>query len=482
MRSMAPHVRTGDPVMSKYKAAAVSHPLAVLIVVLVSYLMTVLNGSIVITALPNIRDDFGFTHASLSWVQNVYTLAFGGLLLLGARVGDILGRRRVYIAGMALFTMASFAIGFAPSASLLLCARIVQGIGAAVLVPTTLALLTTSFPEGPERTRALAYYGAAAGIGTSVGLVLGGIFAGWVSWRVGFFLNVPIGIVLMMIAARYLLETARCASRFDIAGSVYSTLGMSALVYGIVRSATFGWRDAETVAIFVAGIILLGLLVFNERSVRQPIMPLRLFAHRERAAAHAARIFYMGGMMGFWFFITLYLKDVFGFAPFEIGLAFLPMTIANFAGAMAVPWLTRRFGNARLLSGSVAVTTVGMAWLGSLSAATAYMTGIALPMVLIGFGQGGTLSPLTVSGMTEISVDDAGAASGLINAIHQLGGSLGLGILVAVFAAAGIDVHGGQAMFVQRVSTTLQASTAMIGLSFIIVLAIRRQSSPRSCR
>src|SRR3954451_14645227 len=218
-----------------------------LAIVLASYLMIVLDVSIVITALPRIHESLGFSDTGLSWVQNAYTLAFGGLLLLGARAGDLLGRRRVFVAGIALFTAASLAAGLAQSATWMLAARAVQGVGAAVAAPSTLALLTTSFREGHERTRALALYSAVAGAGGSAGLVLGGMLTDWVSWRWGLFINVPVGLTLLYLAARHLPETERPTGRVDLAGAATSTLGMTALVYGFVRAAADGWGERGTV-------------------------------------------------------------------------------------------------------------------------------------------------------------------------------------------------------------------------------------------
>jgi EmrB/QacA subfamily drug resistance transporter len=445
---------------------------AVLVIILLSYLMIVLDISIVITALPQMHTALGFSATSLSWVQNAYTLAFGGLLLLGARAGDILGRRRMFVAGLALFTAASLAIGLAPSAAWLLVARVVQGVGAAVLAPSTLALLTASFPEGRERTRAVAYYGAVAGVGASLGLVLGGVLTSWISWRVGFFINVPIGIAMMLAAPRFLPETERRSGRFDLVGALSSTLGMTALVYGIVRSADAGWSDPLTVAGLGAGALLLTLFVLNEWRAEQPIMPLRLLASRERAGAYAGRLLYLGAMMGFWFFITQFLQVVYGYSPLEAGVAFLPMTVANFAVALATPRLTRRFGNPRLLATGVAVTLIGMAWLSRLSADTGYLTGVALPMVLIGIGQGAALGPFTAEGIAGVSAEDAGAASGLVNVAQQLGGSLGLGVLVAVFAAAGSATLDARDLLADRVSTALTAGAVMLALALAVVVAL----------
>lgn len=444
----------------------------VLAIILASYLMIVLDISIVITGLPKIQDAFGFSATGLSWVHSAYTLAFGSLLLLGARAGDILGRRRMYLAGLAVFTVASLAIGLAPSAAWLIGARALQGVGAAILAPSTLALLSTSFPEGRERTRALAYYAASAGVGASVGLVIGGILADWLSWRVGFFLNVPIGIAMLLAAPRFLAESERRSGQLDLVGAMTSTLGMIGLVYGIVRSATAGWSDPLTVAVLASGILLLGLFVLVERRAAQPIVPLHLFASRERAGAYAARILVLGALVGFWFFTTQFLQGVSGYSALEAGVAFLPATLPTFAAAIAVPRLTERFGNARLLAVSLTAALIGIAWFSRVTPDTPYLTGIALPMVLIGIGQGGAFGPLTASGMAGVESEDAGAASGLVNVAHQFGGSLGLGILVTVFAAAGAGALDDRALLAHRISAALMVSTAMLALALVVVMAL----------
>jgi EmrB/QacA subfamily drug resistance transporter len=443
---------------------------AVLAIVLTSYLMIVLDISIVITALPKIRDGLGFSVTGLSWVQNAYTLAFGGLLLLGARAGDLLGRRAMFITGLALFTAASAAIGLAASPAWLVSARAVQGVGAAILAPSTLSLLTSNFPEGPQRTRALGYYGATAGIAASVGLVLGGILADLLSWRVGFFLNLPIGLALMWAARKYIDETPRRPGDLDLAGAVSSTLGMVALVYGLVHAAGEGWADPYTAGPLAAGIVLLALFVWNESRARQPIMPLHLFASRARNGAYAGRLLFLGGMIGFWFYSTQFLQEVLGMRPLQAGMAFLPATLVNFAVALAVPRLTKRFGNARLLAAGLFISAVGMAWLGQVTAETVYLTGVALPMLLVGAGQGATLSPLTVAGVAGVAAEDAGAASGLVNVTHQLGGSLGLSMLVVVFAAAGHSSVSARDYMAHRVAAALTAGAVLLAFALVVVL------------
>ena len=405
-------------------------------------------------------------------MQNAYTLAFGGLLLLSARAGDILGRRRLFVVGLMLFTAASFAIGVAPSAAFLICARALQGVGAAILAPSSLALLATNFREGPERTRAVAYYAATAGVGASIGLVLGGVLADWLSWRVGFFINVPIGVALVLATKRCIAETERHTGAFDLAGALSSTVGMTSLVYGIVRSASDGWTDGITVATLATGGILLALFVVIESRAKQPVMPLRLFVSRERSAAYAARLLFLGAMVGFWFFTTQFLQGVLGYPPAAAGLAFLPTTLPNFAAAIATPMLTKRIGNGRVLATGLTLALIGMAWLSRVSADTDYLSGVALPMILIGIGQGLSLGPLTVAGVAGVEAKDAGAASGLVNVAHQLGGSLGFGVLVVVFTAAGGgEPHVGTGL-AHQVASAFAGGTAMMALALVLVVTL----------
>ncbi|MGY4858773.1 MFS transporter [Cryobacterium sp. AP23] len=444
-----------------------AHTGAILAIILVSYFMIILDNSIVFTGLARIRDDLGFTTAGLSWVQNAYTLVFGGLLLLGARAGDVFGRRRMFIIGLSIFALASLAIGAAQSAEWMLVARAVQGVGSAILAPATLSLLTASFAEGHARTRAVAAYGSVAGIGASVGLVLGGVLADLTSWRVGFLINVPIGALMIIAALRFIPASTRQSGRFDVLGAITSTLGMTALVYGIVRSAEEGWADPVTLAAVAAGVVLLALFVLVESRAAQPIMPLRLFRNRQRSGANGARMLFLGAMMGYFFFITQYMQGVLGFSPLQAGLGFLPMTVVNFAVALGIPRLTRRFGNSALLVTGIGITFVGMLWLGRVGVDSDYLTAVALPMVLIGFGQGLAFAPMTAAGVAGIEPRDAGAGSGLVNVAHQLGGSLGLAVLVAV--SAGVTGGGdGTAAVAQEASAALTTGALLLALSLIV--------------
>ena len=442
---------------------------AILVIILVSYVMIVLDTSVVLTGLPSIQRELSFSDAGLAWVQSAYTLTFGGLLLLAARAGDILGRRRMLIAGLALFTLASLAIGAAQSPLWLIAARAIQGLGAAILAPSTLALLQTTFAEGRERTRAVSYYSAVAGIAASVGLVLGGVLAEWLSWRVGFLINLPIGAAMIWAARRYIVDSPRGKGEFDLPGALSSTIGMCALVYGFIRSASAGWGDTLTLSALACAMLLLAAFIAIERNAQQAIMPLRLFADRQRCAAYAARALFLGAMIGFFFFSTQFLQVILHYPPALTGLAFLPMTLVNFAVAMLVPRLTHRYGNARLLAVGLTVCLIGMAWLSRVSADVAYLTAVALPMMLIGAGQGMVLSPLTVAGIGGVAPQDAGAASGVVNVAHQLGNSLGLAVLIAVAAFGSGDLNGA-ALLSHRVTAALTAGCGMLVLALLLVL------------
>ncbi len=468
-------VKTAPSPVSRPPLAKAPHTAAILGIILATYLMIVLDISVVIAALPNIQTSLDFSPTSLSWVQSAYTLSFGGLLLLGARAGDILGRRRMLVIGIALFTLASLAGGLAPSAEWLLAARVVQGVGAAIAAPSTLALLTTTFREGRERTRAIAYYSAVASGGGSVGLVLGGVLTDWLSWRWGLFINVPIGIAIILLAPRFLPETSRHSGRFDLTGALTSTFGMTALVYGFVRAASDGWTDGFTLASFAAGVLLLAAFVVNESRAEQPITPLHLFANRQRTGAYVARMLVTGGMFSAFFFMTQYLQEVDGYSALQAGLSFLPMTIVMFAMSRVVPSLVLRFGSTPVLISGLAIALAGIAWLSRLSGGTPYFPHIALPLAILGLGMGIAYAPLTTAGIAGVAARDAGAASGLVNVSQQLGGSLGLGILITVFAAAdrgGLSPRDGLA---HAVSMALTGSAVLLALALAVAVALLRR-------
>jgi EmrB/QacA subfamily drug resistance transporter len=412
------------------------HPGLVLTLILAAQLMVVLDVTIVNIALPDIKSALDFSPAGLSWVLNAYTLAFGGLLLLGARAGDILGRRRTFLAGIGLFTLASLIGGFAESSGQLLAARAVQGIGGALATPSALALLMTMFPQGRERTRAVGLYTAVSIGGSAVGLIAGGMLTQWVSWRWVLFVNVPIGIVVFALARLVLPETPRTTGRFDLTGALTSTLGMTALVYGFVHAATSGWSDTATLASFAIGVILLVGFVLTELRAPSPITPLRLFADRNRSTSYVARLLMVAGMMGMFFFLTQFLQEVLGYSALKTGFAFLPLTAVLFvASALSARVLVERFPSRTLITGGIALSTVGLLWLTQLSETSTYGSVLG-PLLVFGIGNGIAFVPLTTAALDGVEPADAGAASGLVNVMQQVGGSLGLAVLVTVFGSA----------------------------------------------
>lgn len=460
------HTDTADDV------TAGRHTTAILAIILVSYFMILLDNSIIFTALPTIHAAMHYSTTGLAWVQDAYTLVFGGLLLLGSRAGDLLGRRRVFVFGLAAFALASFLVGVSPTGWWLIGARGLQGIGAAVVAPSSLSLLTASFPHGKSRAKAVALYGATAGIGASLGLVIGGALADWVSWRAGFFLNVPIGIAMIVLAPRYLPETARRRGRFDLVGAISATFGVGAVVFAIIHSSESGWTSLLTIGALVAGLALLVVLVVAERRAAQPIMPLRLFNSQSRVGAYLARFLYLGAMIGFFYFGTQYLQGVLGFSAFEAGVAFFPMTIINFAVALAIPRLTARYGQAIPLAAGVALTLIGMAWLSQVTTSSSYWGAVALPMLLIGAGQGLAFAPLTSAGIAGVDAEDAGAASGMVNTFHQLGMALGLGVLITASAHAGRRLSSAPAVLSAQVDTAMAAGCVLLVLCLITALAL----------
>ena len=458
---------------------------AILAIICISYFMVILDNSIIFTGLPRIESAMGFSPTGLTWVQDAYTLVFGGLLLLGARAGDIVGRRRMFVVGLVLFGAASFLVGVAPFAWWLIAARAIQGIGAAILAPSSLALLTASFAEGHERAKAVAAYSAVAGIGASAGLVIGGVLADWVSWRAGFFLNVPIGVVMLLAARRYLTaEAPRQRGRFDVLGALSATLGMTAIVFAVIESTTAGWGSPFVIGALIIGAALLVGLVLNEARAPQPIMPLRLFASRERTGAYLVRLLYLGAMIGFFFFTTQYLQDVLGFTPLQAGLAFLPMTAVNFAVAVVVNRVVDRIGRNGTLIAGVAATLAGMIWLSRVGLDSGYWGAVAVPMVLIGAGQGLAFAPMTSAGLSGVVGGDAGASSGVINTFHQLGSALGLSVVTA-FGTAAVSSSAPRTALVERVSGALTGSSGLLLLGFVLVLvliAARHPGRPTTAR
>jgi EmrB/QacA subfamily drug resistance transporter len=401
-----------------------------LTIMLGAQLMIILDATVVNIALPHIQNGLHFSSTNLSWVMNGYTLTFGGLLLLGGRAGDILGRRRMFIAGLTIFTLASLAGGLATTAGMLLAARAIQGVGG------VLALVVSSFPEGKERVKALAIYSAVVTGGSSLGLVLGGFITEWLSWRWVLFINVPIGIAVIAITPLFVSETRRQPGKFDLAGAITSTAGIGALVYGFIRAASNGWGDTVAIGSFVVAAALLALFLLNETRAAQPITPLRLFADGSRSGSFVARLLLVAGMMGMFFFLTQFIQDVLGFSPILAGVAFLPMTVTLFAVSRAAPRLIPRFGPKPLMIAGMLPVIAGMAMLSQVSPGTSYWSGVFPAMMLFGLGMGVVFVPLTTVSLAGVRPEESGAASSMVNVMQQVGGALGLAVLVAVYGTA----------------------------------------------
>jgi EmrB/QacA subfamily drug resistance transporter len=459
-----------------------SRPAIALGLIVSVQLMVILDMTVVNVALPDIKNTLGFSATGSSWVLSAYTLAFGGLLLLGARTGDIVGRRLALGVGIALFTAASLLGGMADSSAWLLIARTLQGVGAALAAPQALALLTTMFPEGRERNRALALYSAVSVGGAAVGLIVGGMLTDWVSWRWAFLINVPIGLAIIGLAPRYLAPTPRRPGRFDIAGAVASTLGMTALVYGFVHAADNGWSSDETIGALGVGIALLGAFVAVEMRAEEPIVPLGLLAHRDRAAAYLARLLLVAGMMGMFFFLTQFLQEVRDLSPLETGAAFLPLTgTLLVASQLSARVFVERFGGRALMTSGLAMSSVAMVWLTQISADSGYGS-IVGPLLLFGLGNGLAFVPLTALGLAGVPAEHAGAASGLTNVMQQVGGSLGLAVLVTIFGTAARDADPGPGtalareheVLTQGISTAFVGGTAFVVATLIVIATVVR--------
>ncbi|HVV09970.1 MFS transporter [Amycolatopsis sp.] len=451
-------------------------PGIILATLLTCQLMIILDATVMNVALPRIQSDLHFSQTGLSWVLNAYTLVFGGLLLLGGRAGDFFGRRQVFLAGISLFTLASLAGGLADSATWLLVARILQGLGAAAAGPSTLALITTTFTGARERMRALALFSAMSSAGLAVGLILGGLLTEWLSWRSVLFINLPFGLFAVVLGARYLIDPPRRRSQLDLPGAITATGGVAAIVYGFISAASDGWGRTTTLLSLAVGVVLLGAFLFIEIRAEHPLMPLRLFRDRNRATAYTN--FFLGPMAGMsmFFFLTQYLQDVRGMTALQTGFAFLPMAVLVFGLSRLIPRLLPRFGpKPTALAGTLSMIA-GMLVLTRLSADSGYFPLVFLPMVLMGIGMGLAFAPLNVIIMGSVAPEDAGAAGGVLQTMQQTGATLGLAILVTVFGSASRGATGSpHEVLVTGMTHAFFAAAIIAGVAFLVALTFRRR-------
>lgn len=442
------------------------HPAIVLAVVLACQLMVGIDTTIVNIALPDIQKELDFSQTGLAWVFNGYTLAFGGLLLLGGRAGDLLGRRRMFAAGVLLFTAASLLGGLATASWWLVAARVLQGVGGAMASPNVLALIMANYDDGPRRTKALSVFAVVSSASLALGLLVGGVLTSAGSWRWVFFVNVPIGVAILVLAPMFLQETESHRGRFDLAGAITATAGVAGLAYGVIRTATSGWGDPVTIVVFVAAVLLLAGFTVIESRADQPIMPLRLFADRRRAAAYVNTLLVPSTIFAVIYFLAQYLQEGFGYGPLASGFAFLPMTIVLMGAVRVVGGLIKRWGTRPVMAVGIAFVAAALLWLTQLSASSTYVGNVLGPLVVLGVGAGLTTVALSVTSLSGVRREDSGAGAGLFQTLQWSSWSLGLAVLVTVYHSAAT----GQASSAEALAHG--TSSAFIGATVFAALAL----------
>ena len=417
------------------------NPWLVLVLVCMAQFMVILDATIVNVALPSIQRDLEMSDADLQWIVNAYTLVFGGFLLLGGRAGDLVGRKRIFLVGVVIFSVASLLNGFAPSSEFLIVARGLQGLGGALIAPAALSIITTTFEEGPARNKAMSVWAAIAVGGAAAGLLLGGILVDAFSWPWIFFVNVPVGVAVFVAALRYVPESkdVRAHKAFDVAGAVTVTAGLVILVYAIVKAQEKGWGSAHTVVVGGAALLLLAAFLLIERRSIEPLVRLSIFRVRTVRAANVAMFFVAAGLFAMFFFNTLYVQRVLGYSPLEAGLAFLPFTAGVIVGAGLSQGLVAKVGARELPLIGMAIAIVGMLLFTRLQPGGDYVTDLLPGIILASIGMGLTFVPITLIATSGIPGEDAGLTSGLYNTSQQVGGALGLAILSTLAVGATED-------------------------------------------
>jgi EmrB/QacA subfamily drug resistance transporter len=408
-----------------------------LAVIATAQLMIVLDATIVNVALPHIQTALGFSGTSLEWVVNAYALTFGGLLLLGGRSGDLLGRRRIFIAGILVFSLASLLGGLATSEAWLLAARALQGVGGAFAAPTALALIAVTFPEGPPRNRAMGVYAGMSVAGAAVGLLASGLLVTYLSWRWVFFVNVPIGLAVALAAPRVLGESERRRGRFDLPGAITGSVGLAALVYGLVNAATTPngvshWGDTKVIVSLVAAAVLLVAFGIIEVRSKHALMPIRVLRSRDRSGAYLVSLCIGTALFGMFFFLTLFMQNVLGYSPLKTGVAYLPMAAMILVASGAASQLVSRIGALPLMIAGSAASAGGMFWLSRVTEHSTYVSGLLGPQLLTALGLGLLFAPLLLVSLTKVADHDTGVASSLVNVGQQVGGAVGLAVLGTV--------------------------------------------------
>jgi EmrB/QacA subfamily drug resistance transporter len=400
----------------------------------VAQFMVVLDASIVNVALPTIGDALDFTEGNLPWVVNAYVLTFGGFLLLGGRMADLLGRRRVFMAGLLLFAAASLAGGLASTSGQLIAARAVQGLGAALLSPAALSIVTTTFRDGAERNKALGVWGAVAGSGGAAGVLLGGVLTDGLGWEWVLWVNVPIGLIAATIAPALIAESRseRDTRTFDLAGAVSITAGLSLLVYALVDANDAGWGSAQTISLLAIAVALIGAFVAVEQRSAAPLVPFRIFRLRTLTGANTVGLLVGASLFSMFFFISLYMQQVLGYSAIHAGLSYLPLAVTIIVSAGIASQLVTRVGFKNVLAAGMAFIAAGLVWFSQVSPGGSFASDILGPSLLAAVGLGFSFVPTTIAAVSGVAEREAGLASGLINTSQQIGGALGLAILAAI--------------------------------------------------
>jgi EmrB/QacA subfamily drug resistance transporter len=460
----------------------------ILVIACLAQFMVVLDATIVNVALPSIQRGLNFSPSSLQWVVNAYTLIFGGFLLLGGRAGDLIGRKRLFMVGVALFSAASLLNGLAQSSGMLIVGRGLQGLGGALLSPAALSIITTTFTEQSERTKALGVWSAIAAGGGAVGLILGGALTQLASWEWIFIVNVPVGIATLLATLRFVPESRADLEHrtFDLAGAVTVTAGLVVLVYAIVKAQSFGWGSARTVGLIAAALVLLAAFVVIERRSKAPLIRLSIFRVKTLTVANVVLLLVASGLFGMFFFASLYVQEILGYSPLRAGLAFLPVTGGIVVGAGIAQQLIRRAGVRNVSLVGVGMATVGLVLLAGVPVHGTYASDLLPGLVVMSIGMGLTFVPITLMATGGVAENDAGLASGLFNTAQQVGGSLGLAILSTLAASRTTHLlsglHGAAlsaastAAKVSGYHVAFIAAAVMLGAGAIIMaVAVRRR-------
>jgi EmrB/QacA subfamily drug resistance transporter len=459
----------------------------VLVIACLAQFMVVLDASVVNIALPSVQRGLHFAPANLQWVVNSYTLVFGGFLLLGGRAADLLGRKRLFLAGVLLFSAASLLNGLAQSSGMLIVGRGLQGLGGALVSPAALAIITTTFTDAGERTKALGVWSAIAASGAAVGLLMGGVLTDLASWRWVFFVNLPVGIITIALALRYVAESRVEVEHrsFDLAGAVTVTSGLVVLVYGIVKAQSYGWGSGKTIGLLAVAVALLGAFIAIEARSKAPLMRLSIFRVRALAVGDTVLLLVASGMFGMFFFASLYVQEILGYNPLRAGLAFLPVTGGIIVGAGIAQQLIKRVGVKNVSTAGITLAAAGMLVLTQLPVHGSYVSDLLVGLLPMSLGMGLTFVPITLMGTSGVAEKDAGLASGLFNTAQQVGGSLGLAILSTLAASQTARVlHGtsSAAVLAARVSgyhVAFLAAAIMLGAGVVIMTVALR---PRHMR